>query len=265
MNNLKASETIMLTQDGAVCTLTLNNPDLRNRLSTKDIETLINVIGDINSDTSVRALILTGTGSVFSSGFDLMELALQKESQSADVDEIPRPLFEQLTDQLEDLRCPSICALNGAVYGGAIDIALACDFRVAKPDLQISMPASRVGLHYYPNGIRRYVSRLGVAITKKLFLLGGSVSGDELAATSFVDFSTTIEEFDQTVSTLSTRLSAGGPLAIEGMKRAINWFAMHSEPDDKLLDDYWTALASEDFRRGLQMALEKKPANFQRN
>jgi enoyl-CoA hydratase/carnithine racemase len=264
MGQLHSLKTINTSLDSSIFTITLNNPDLRNRLATEDVEYLLKMIEEINSDLSVRALVLTGTGSVFCSGFNLKELTPQEQSQGTGVETIARSQFERLTDELECLRCPSICALNGPVYGGAIDLALACDFRVATPDLKLSMPASRIGLHYYPNGISRYVSRLGVAISKKLFLLGGSISGDEIQATGFIDFLTSMEEFEETVAALSQRLASGAPLAIEGMKRAINFYAKHAEPDERLLNDYWAALTSDDFRNGLAMTLEKKPVTFAR-
>lgn len=264
MTNSHSSETINFTQQGSIATITLNNPSARNKLSMKDIDFLLNVFDQVNKDMSVRALVLTGTGSTFCSGFDLQELAQLKADESPEVNEVPRPLFERLTDELEHLRCPTICALNGGVYGGAIDLALACDFRVGKPDLELVMPASRIGLHYYPNGIRRYVSRLGVAASKKLFLLGERISGNDLEVTGFTDFLTSNEEFESTIARLSKQLASAAPLAIEGMKNSINYYAKHVEADEKLLQGYWAALTSSDFRTGLTMALKKQPAQFER-
>lgn len=264
MTNSHSSETINFMQVGSVVTVTLNNPSMRNKLSTKDIDFLLTVFDKVNKDLSVRVLVLTGTGSTFCSGFDLQELAKLKASESSQTDELSRPLFEHLTDELEHLRCPTICGLNGGVYGGAIDLALACDFRVGKPDLELYMPASRIGLHYYPNGIRRYVSRLGVAASKKLFLLGERISGDALEAIGFTDFLTSSEEFAATIARLSEQIASAAPLAIEGMKHSINYYAKQLDADEEVLQGYWAALTSTDFRTGLTMALKKQPAQFER-
>src|SRR5260370_42637681 len=77
-----------------------------------------------------------------------------------------------MVDRLEDLRLPTICALNGSVYGGATDLALACDFRIGVEGMELGMPASRLGVHYYLSGMRRYVTRLGLGAAKRLFLTG---------------------------------------------------------------------------------------------
>ena len=79
---------------------------------------------------------------------------------------------------------PTICALNGGVYGGSTDMALSCDFRIGVEGITMFMPAARLGLHYYAGGMRRYVARLGLGAAKKLFLTGGQAGHGRDAARS---------------------------------------------------------------------------------
>ena len=73
-----------------------------------------------------------------------------------------------MLDRLERFPLPTVCAMNGSVYGGATDLALCCDLRIGVRGSRMLMPASRFGLHYYPGGLRRYVGTLGLAAAKKL-------------------------------------------------------------------------------------------------
>ena len=87
---------------------------------------------------------------------------------SADLQRSAGSAFEAIVNRLEDLALPTICRLNGGVYGGSTDLALACDFRIGVDSGEMFMPAARLGLHYYKSGIMRYVSRLGVDNAKRL-------------------------------------------------------------------------------------------------
>ena len=154
----EAASTPIIAIDGARATIRLNRPKHLNRLQPEDLETLLKLFDRIEADPAIHVLVLTGTGRAFSAGYDLVSLAERtgkKQEQSVG------SAFEVVVDRLEDLSLPTICRLNGGVYGGATDLALACDFRIGVDTAEMFMPAARLGLHYYKSGIRRYVSRLG--------------------------------------------------------------------------------------------------------
>ncbi|MFY9514440.1 MAG: enoyl-CoA hydratase/isomerase family protein, partial [Rubrivivax sp.] len=163
--------TLTVAADG-VATLRLNRPQHLNRLHREDLQALQQLFAALQNDGSVRALVLTGGGRVFCAGFHLGEL---------DGPDDPR-LFEHVVDALEALPMPTIARFNGSVYGGATDLALACDFRVGVTGMELRMPAAALGLHYYPSGLQRYVSRLGLPAAKRLFLLAETVPATTLLA-----------------------------------------------------------------------------------
>ena len=116
---------------------------------------------------------------------------------------------------------PTLCALNGGVYGGATDMALACDFRLGVKGMRFFMPAARFGLHYYPGGLRRYTQKVSPSFAKRAFLLSEDFSDTELLAVGYLDWLVERAEFKDKVDEKATKLSSLAPLSMEGMKRAI--------------------------------------------
>ena len=128
-------------QDGRA-TITLNRPAHHNRLHVEDLLALQHHFAALQADPGVRLLVLTGSGRSFCSGFNLGDFERQPEAPGAG----PR-LFEETVDALEALAVPTICRFNGSVFGGATDLALACDFRLGVRGMKFFMPAARFGLH----------------------------------------------------------------------------------------------------------------------
>ena len=127
---------------------------------------------------------------------------------------------------------PTICRLNGGVYGGSTDLALACDFRIGVDTAEMFMPAARLGLHYYKSGIERYVTRLGVDNAKKLFLTAQKISAPEMLRIGYLTAMVPMEMLDEEVDKLANILAGNAPVAMRGMKRAINEFARGKLDED---------------------------------
>lgn len=200
-------------------TITLNRPRHLNRLHREDLLALQAQIRDLAADRALRVVVLTGRGRAFCAGFNLQELEQQGAASSE-----PQ-LFEHTVDALEALPVPTIARLNGGVFGGATDLALACDFRVGVQGMELRMPAARLGLHYYASGLRRYVSRLGLSTAKRLFLLAETVPAAELLELGYLDHLAAPEALDAAVDALAQSLLAGAPLALRGMKLSLNEIA----------------------------------------
>ena len=238
-------------------TLTLNRPDQHNRLHVEDLQALQQHFDALAADASVKLLVLTGSGRSFCSGFHLGELGGPAQAHSAG----PQ-LFEQTVDRLEALALPTVCRLNGSVYGGAIDLALACDFRVGAAGMALRMPAARLGLHYYPNGLRRYVSRLGLATAKRLFLLAERVPAAELLALGYLDRLAGPGQLDAEVQAIAEALAAGAPLALRGMKASLNEIARGEFDLARLREREALCAASTDLQEGKAAFAEKRAPSF---
>lgn len=243
--------TLSLADDG-VATLRLNRPEHLNRLHREDVQALRAHFQRLRHAPLPRVLVITGSGRAFCAGFNIGEL-----DGAAD----PR-MFEYMVDTLEALPVPTIARLNGGVYGGATDLALACDFRVGVTGMELRMPAAALGLHYYPSGLRRFVSRLGLQTAKRLFLLAETVPAEALLQMGYLDALVAPEELDAEVARLAARLGANAPLAVRGMKQSLNEIA-HGEPALAELRERETrCAASADLREGLAAFAERRPPVF---
>ncbi len=241
-------------------TIRLNRPREHNRLEPGDLVVLRETFTRIDRDPSVRVLVLTGTGKSFSSGYHIGALLERKAAN-------PEPgnaddTFETVVNRLETLRIPTIAALQGSVYGGATDLALACDFRIGVAGMRMLMPAARLGIIYYPSGIERYVSRLGVAAAKRLFLTAEPIEAEEMRRIGYLDEIVPVDELAPRVDALAATLAANAPLALAGLKRAINEIAAGRLDRDALAAARTRSSASDDHAEALKAWSEKRKPVF---
>ena len=167
-----------------------------------------------------------------------------------------------MVSRVEQLRVPTIARLQGGVYGGSTDLALACDFRIGHDGIEMFMPAGRLGVHYYESGLRRYVSRLGLNTAKRLFLTAEKLDARELLRVGYLTHMTTREALDAEVDALADRIAEMAPLAVQGMKRALNEIAHGTLDRAALADRIAASKASEDLKEGLLSFKEKRKPVF---
>ncbi len=247
----------LLQLHGGRATIRLMRAAHHNRLHTEDLLALQQHFKLLGADPAVKLLVLTGSGRSFCSGFHLGDF----DAHAAPAGAGPR-LFEQTVDMLEALAVPSICRFNGPVLGGAVDLALACDFRVGVQGMAARLPAVRLGLHFYPSGLRRAVSRLGLATAKRLFLLGDTVPADELLAIGYLDRLVAPAQLDAAVQAIADALAAGAPLALRGMKLSLDEIARGGFDLARLREREARSAASDDLREGRAAVAEKRPPRF---
>lgn len=246
-----------------VATIRLNRPAVANRLEPDDVAALSDLFDRIGKDPAIRVLVLTGTGRIFSSGYHLGDLQDRASAQQASASPAPRnTAFEDMVNKLENLRVPTICRFNGGVYGGATDLALACDFRIGDANAQMFMPAARLGLHYYESGMVRYVTRLGVNAAKLLFLTARRIDAREMFRIGYLTSLCEAGHLDATVDELIKDLSGMAPLSVAGMKRAINEIARNELDRDAFAERAQACFQSDDIKEGLSAFHEKRPPRF---
>jgi enoyl-CoA hydratase len=254
------ASTPLLEINGARATIRLNRPKHLNRLQPDDLGAMLTLFDRIEADPTTRVLVLTGTGRAFSAGYDLGSIA--ERAASAPEQQSAGSAFEVVVNRLEDLGIPTICRLNGGVYGGSTDLALACDFRIGVDSGEMFMPAARLGLHYYKSGIVRYVSRLGVDNAKKLFLTAQKIDAPEMLRIGYLTAMVSAEALDQEVDKLAAILAGNAPVAMRGMKRAINEFArgrLDEEAADRRARD---SMRGTEIKEGIKAFAEKRPPKF---
>jgi enoyl-CoA hydratase len=258
MSDVPTSTAPIVTIAEGRATIRLNRPREHNRIEPGDLAVLRDTFSRIERDPAIRVLVLTGTGKSFSSGYHIGAL-VERHGAPAAREEVS---FETVVDRLEALRVPTIAALQGSVYGGATDLALACDFRIGVAGMRMLMPAARLGIVYYPSGIERYVSRLGVAAAKRLFLTAEPIAAEEMQRIGYLDEIVPADALDARVDALAATLAANAPLALAGLKQAINEIAAGGLDRAALAAARARSSASEDHAEALQAWSEKRKPIF---
>jgi len=242
-----------LAVEGRVARITLRRPRQANRLAVEDLATLRAHLDAVDALTDVRVLVLQGEGRHFCSGFDLTALG--------SIDAGAR--FGELADALEAVRPITVARLHGGAYGGAADLALACDFRLGGPAVEMFVPAARIGLHFYGGGLRRFVQRLGLATAKQVLLAGRTLDAQALLGCGYLDrLLPDVDTLDAAVRALADELVAMAPLALLPMKQHLNAIAAGRLDEGRLAADILRARDSADLAEGQAAWAQKRPAQF---
>lgn len=250
----------LLERQGDRATIRLNRPRHLNRLQADDLDELLKLFTLIEADSALRVLVLTGTGRAFSAGYDLNSVAERATSELEQ--KSAGSAFEAVVNRLEDLGIPTICRLNGGVYGGSTDLALACDFRIGVDTCEMFMPAARLGLHYYKSGIARYVARLGLDNAKRMFLAAEKIGATEMLRIGYLTSVVPAEALDEEVDRLANMLAANAPIAMRGMKRTIHEISrgkLDEEAADRRARD---SMRGDEIKEGIKAFAEKRPPKF---
>ena len=236
-----------LSVASAVATIRFERPAEHNRIDPDDIPVLRRHLEAIAATPKLRVVIFTGAGNrTFSSGFTV-DAILSRLDRS----------FEDLLDAVEDFSLPTICALNGSVYGGATDLALACDFRIGVRGSGMFMPAAKFGLHYYPGGLRRFVIALGPTQAKRIFLTAQTLRAEEMLRIGFLTDLVPRSKLEKRVAEYAAAIGECEPSVVKSMKRQMNALAAGDQAKGTSREDYERSLGSEELKRRLA-ALEKK-------
>ena len=243
---------------GALATLTLRRPSQRNSLTDDDLNTLLAHFDTLNQNTQVKVVVLRAVTHgqiqpVFSAGYNV---------GGFDNDPMAPLFFEKIPEALERLRPITVCALNGSVYGGATDLVLACDFRVGLKGMHWRMPACALGLHYYPSGLRRYVSRFGLNASKRAFLLGQSMTYEDLLPLGVFEQLSDIHEFEKAVTDITSPLLGMAPLALCATKKSLNEIAAGLYAEPVLRERSRASVHSQDFAEGRAAFAERRQPIF---
>lgn len=253
----------IITIDGPKALIRFNRPAVLNRIQPEDIELIVKSLDEFEASDDIRVVIFTGTGRVFSSGFNLNvfnDLIVKDPNHRKITAE--DNFFAPFTDRIEKLRVPTILAANGPVYGGATDVALACDFRYAVEGVEAFLPASRLGIHYYERGMERCIARLGLAAAKRICLTSETINQDELLACGFFDGVMAEEKMWERVNNLASTIVKQAPLAVVGMKRALNQISYGELDREKTTEAFLQCLNSDDFKEGVSAWFEKRQPVF---
>jgi enoyl-CoA hydratase/carnithine racemase len=175
--------------------------------------------------------------------------------------------FATALDALEAYPFPTIAALNGHAIGGGLELALACDLRIAASSVTFAMPPAKLGLVYSHTGVRKFIEIVGAARTRELFLLGRRIDAATAREWGLVNAVTDPVDLADGALSLAVELAAGAPLAQRGNKhviRAVLEAQGQLEPDveRELIELRRACFASQDFREGVRAFAEKREPDW---
>jgi len=249
-----------------VLRLTISNPAKRNALDHPILDAISATLAELSEPgAGVRCVIVTGAHGMFSAGYDIGEIPDAEFEERAE--RLVAHPFTLAIDALEAFPYPTLAALPGHTIGGGLELALACDLRVAAEPIRLGMPPAKLGLVYSHTGLRRFIDAIGVARTRELFLLGSYIDAPTAHAWGLVNRVSGAEQLEAVTLDLAAELAGNAPLSQTGNKRVIQAL-LHAEselPADveaELIELRRASFASQDLREGMRAFAERRPPNW---
>jgi 2-oxoglutaroyl-CoA hydrolase len=241
-------------RDGDVATITLDVPGKHNRISMLARDQLRSVFEELDGDENARFVVLAGAGGTFTAGGDIAGF----------LERSPWQVSRLAHNVAAPERCskPVIAALRGYVFGVGLELALACDFRVAAPDVQLALPEATIGMIPGSGGTQRLARLIGLGRAKDMIMRGRRVGADEALALGLV--TEIADDVDAAAAALCAEFRRMSPLALAMAKRVLN--LAYDGPLHVGLEleglAYGLLQQTGDFREGVQAFVEKRKPTF---
>jgi enoyl-CoA hydratase/carnithine racemase len=245
-----------------VLRLTISNPARRNALD----HPILDAIAEMVSGASDAAcLLLTGADGMFSSGYDLGDIP--DDVFAAEAERLVAHPFTAALAALDDCDVPTVAALPGHTIGGGLELALACDLRIAADGIRLGMPPAKLGLVYSHTGLRRFLDAIGAARTRELFLLGRDIDARTALTWGLVNEVALPADLEEASLQMAAELAGNAPLSVRGNKRVIRELlraqgALDPDVERELIELRRACFASDDLREGVRAFAEKRPARW---
>jgi enoyl-CoA hydratase/carnithine racemase len=244
----------------AVARLTLSNPERRNALDHDILGAIAETLPALADGIETRCVIITGTGPVFSAGYDIADIP--EESFAADAEALVAHPFQAAMEALSAYPYPTVAAINGHCLGGGLELAVRCDLRICAPDAKLGMPPAKLGLIYGHTGLARFIEVVGVARTRELFLVGRNLDAERAEAIGLVNEVVSAGKLEPAALRLAGEIAANAPISMRGNKRAIETLARNPSPspeqERELVELRRSSFDSQDFREGIRAFAEKR-------
>lgn len=248
------TDTIVYSQQGSIGTLLLNNPQKHNALGMEQLQGIHRALEQAAASNDLRVLVLTGTGDkTFCAGASLGELSGGDIGDEA---------FQKMASAVAAFPVPTICALNGNVFGGGAELALSCDFRIGITGSRMRVPAAAIGLCYPLSGIQKFVARLGPHVAKRVLVASEEFDANELLHLGFYDHLVEPLSLAEKTRELANHIAGLAPLAVKAMKSLIDEAAEIAVDTQRAEQLSKQCLESHDLQEGFAAKAEKRSPVF---
>lgn len=251
---------VLSARSGSIVTVTLSNPGKLNALDVGMWQKLATCFTTLAADDSVRCIVLQGEDGQFAAGADIAEFSSIRSTLEQGIRYHTVAIGEALA-AVANCPHPTIAAIAGVCIGGGLEIAAACDLRLAAPDARFGIPINQLGFALAPGEMPGLLQLVGRAVALELLLEGRVLDAEEALRKGLL----TRIEADVAVAAqrCAVRIAAGAPLAARMNKLLVNRLSPVAPP---LRPDEFAAafalLGSADYREGVQAFLAKRPPVF---
>lgn len=259
----EAISTIRYEREGDIGTLTLARPNKRNALNPTMLEELADLGAELRTDETLRCLVVAGEGPTFSAGLDLVEgmagMISDLAERTGDEDALAAGMAAAGTfNWIPELGCASVAAVRGHAYGGGLQLALACDFRILAEGTKVSLVETRYGLLPDMGATFRLPRIVGESRARELILLGEVIDATEALRIGLANQVVADGELEAAAAEFAGRVAAQPPIAVRGARRAIDaaWYRGPEESFRVAVEAQIDCLESEDFKEGRQALVE---------
>lgn len=258
---MNSHKTILVEKRGPACIITLNRPQRRNAISIELMDELVAAMQEIDNDSDVRGVIITGGKDYFAAGADLNE-ALQVKTAEQGVDYFRR--WHRLCDALEMSKKPVIAAIEGFCMTGGCELALACDLRVGASDSTYAITSARIGTVAGAGGTQRLPRVVGEAYALEILFAAEPITADDAYRMGLLNRKTGKGEALAEALKLVDLYATRAPLSLMLVKRAVRRGMQMDLASGLELETFLvsTIYGTEDKQEGISAFLERRNANF---
>jgi enoyl-CoA hydratase/carnithine racemase len=257
-----AGELLLDRPADGVLRLTISNPAKRNALDHAILDAIAAALRDVGD---ARMVLLTGADGMFSSGYDISDIPEDVFAEEAE--RLVAHPFAAAIEGLQGCEIPTVAALPGHTIGGGLELALACDLRVAADGILLGMPPAKLGLVYSHTGLRRFLEAIGAPRTRELFLTARNIDARTALGWGLVNEVVGAADLEDAALDLAQDIAANAPLSLRGNKRAIRALlaaggTLDPEVERELVELREASFHSDDLREGVRAFGEKRPARW---
>jgi enoyl-CoA hydratase/carnithine racemase len=256
--------------DGVV-RLTISNPAKRNALDHPILDAISAKLTELSGvgmgahPPGARCVVVTGAHGMFSAGYDIGEIPDEEFEERAE--RLVAHPFTEAIEAIEAFPLPTLAVLPGHTIGGGLELALACDLRVAQDGIKLGMPPAKLGLVYSHTGLRRFIDAIGATRTRELFLLGRYIDAPTALSWGLVNRVAESEQLEAMGLDIAAELAGNAPLSQRGNKRVIAELLhaegeLETEVEEELIELRRASFASQDLREGMRAFAERRPPRW---
>ena len=253
---------VLTARDGAIATVTLNNPGRLNALNKAMWARLGEVMRGLSADDALRCIVVRGAGDrAFAAGADIAEFA--SERADARQARVYGNLIHETMQAVARCRHPTVAMIRGACVGGGLEIAAMCDLRIAAHSSRFGIPVNKLGLTMAYGELMGLLALVGRAVALEILLEGRVLDADEACRKGLVNRVVPDDKVEEEVRATARRIADGAPLVNRWHKQFIERLAVTAQLAPEEWDEGFECFDTDDYREGTEAFLSKRKPRFE--